>query len=378
MTHTARRTGYASLLSSLLVIALGLLLGGCTSWFRPKPGLLSDRGGLVPPPYETPAAPSSGMTGMLSMPSPQPAFPTILPAVGTFAEEPAALVEDNAAAKVKPASEIVLPEAPVIAPLTHTVGKGESLWLIAQKYGITYQELAGVNNLDPKAVLKVGQLLTIPPGGRPGAASENRAPTVRGAKTAKKASSAPAHVAAGPVSTYTVQNGDCLSKIAARCGTTTADLRQLNSLKSDTIFIGQKLQVRGEVKADAAATAKKAEPKKADVPKAEPKEGETLPEVTPTDVVTPEVDIPAVPNADGPAVAPGEVKPAEVTPEVVAPAPAGDAGLRKLPHDVCKDDTLENVAEMYGTTVQAILQANPEVKSNADLKVGNTIMVPYK
>jgi len=377
MTHTARRTGYASLLSSLLVIALGLLLGGCSSWFRSKPGLLSDRGGLVPPPYETPATSASGMAGMMAMPSPQPAFPTILPAGATFAEEPAALVEAHAGAKVESVQEIVLPEAPVIAALTHTVAKGESLWLIAQKYGITYQELAGVNNLDPKAVLKVGQLLTIPPGGRPGAASENCAPTVRGPKTAKTAKKGGSAAATGAVSTYTVQNGDCLSKIAARCGTTTADLRQLNGLKSDTILIGQKLQVRGEIKGGAApTTAKKDEPKKADPPTVEPKEGETLPQLTPTGAA-PVADIPAVPT-EGTAVAPPEVKPPEVRIDVVAPAPAGDAGLRNLPHDVCKDDTLENVAEMYGTTVQAILQANPEIKSNTDLKVGNTIMVPYK
>lgn len=44
-------------------------------------------------------------------------------------------------------------------------------------------------------------------------------------------------------STYTVQKGDTLSKIALAHGTTIASLKQWNNLKQDTIFVNQKLVV---------------------------------------------------------------------------------------------------------------------------------------
>jgi LysM repeat protein len=271
-------------------------------------------------------------------------------------------------------TEIVLPEAPKTERLTHTVGKNESLWTIGQKYGITYQELAAYNSLDVNAVLLVGKVLNIPPGGRPGAAAEGRAPTVRGA-------AAPKPAAAAGTGTYVVQRGDSISLIAHRSGMTQAELRQLNNLKSDRIYIGQKLQVRGEVKIPAGGAAKPA-PVKPEVVKPEvvkpeaakpeaAKPDETLPELVAPAPVAPDAAAPVAPVAPAPAAG------VDADPGAPAPVPAGEVG-RRLPHDVCKDDTLENIAEMYGTTVQAIQQANPDLKSNADLKVGNTIMVPYK
>lgn len=377
MTHTARRTGYASLPLVPVVLALGLLLGGCTM-FRAKPGLLSDRGGLVPPPYEAPAPASSA--SMPLVPSPEPQFAAVLPGAGLVVEEPGEMIEEPVK-KTAVTSDIELPAAPSTTPLTHTVGKGESLWVIASKYGVTYQELASANNMDANAVLKVGKVLTIPPGGRPGAASEGRAPTTSKGGGKKTTTDKKASAPLAGTGTYTVQSGDCLSKIAAKHGMTTAELRSMNNLSGDRIMVGQKLQVSGEAKGNAPAATKKPAPPKVDVPKVEQPKDE-LPKIDATAPGTteqPPADIPAAPGAGDGAVAPapGPTDAAKTTVVDVAPAPAA-SDLRKLPHDVCKDDTLENIAEMYGTTVQAILQANPEVKSNADLKVGNTIMVPYK
>jgi LysM repeat protein len=42
-------------------------------------------------------------------------------------------------------------------------------------------------------------------------------------------------------SPYTVRQGDTLSRIAARCGISTALLRQWNRLKSNAIYVGQSL-----------------------------------------------------------------------------------------------------------------------------------------
>lgn len=47
-------------------------------------------------------------------------------------------------------------------PVLYRVEKGDSLWKIAQKYGLGMKELAAVNNLSLNEVLRVGQVLTVP------------------------------------------------------------------------------------------------------------------------------------------------------------------------------------------------------------------------
>ncbi len=47
-------------------------------------------------------------------------------------------------------------------PLTHTVHKGESLWSIAQQYGVSVSNISKLNNLN-RSSLRVGQRLRLPP-----------------------------------------------------------------------------------------------------------------------------------------------------------------------------------------------------------------------
>ena len=55
--------------------------------------------------------------------------------------------------------------------------------------------------------------------------------------------SAPKPPANANVVTITVQKGDSLSGIAAAAKTTVAEIKKLNNLKSDTIYLGQQLKV---------------------------------------------------------------------------------------------------------------------------------------
>jgi len=355
MKQTARRTGYTTLLPSALAASLSLSLCGC-AWLRPKP-LLGTRDGMVPPPYQTPAVPPSTTTTASA--EPMPVFPEQMPTGAVFTQPTEAVtktieVVPTEGDKECPPNEIMLPKAPEIKQISYTVKKNENLWVIARKYGITYQELAATNGLDPNAVLSEGKVLLISPGGRPGAASEQRSGTVREGNAGRKP------VITAGAYTYTVERGDCLSEIASRCSMKTVDLRKLNGLQGDTIYIGQKLKVRGKVPAKRTTVRKTPTPP-------EKLEKPTLPEKPEKPAVT---DIPPVP-AEGD----GEV---DVKPQPEPPPKAKVADLRELPHDICKDDTLENIAEIYGTTVNAILQANPKVRSDADLVEGKTIMVPYK
>ena len=50
-------------------------------------------------------------------------------------------------------------ERPPIA--SHTVRSGESLWTIARRYGLRIGDLQRINGLDPKAVLRIGQVLRL-------------------------------------------------------------------------------------------------------------------------------------------------------------------------------------------------------------------------
>jgi LysM repeat protein len=52
--------------------------------------------------------------------------------------------------------------------------------------------------------------------------------------------------------------------------------------------------------------------------------------------------------------------------------------LEKLPHFVQPNDTLEEIATMYGSKPEWILKVNPEIKGNESLKEGMEIKVPYQ
>ena len=108
--------------------------------------------------------------------------------------------------------------APIEGGTSYTVQSGDSLYKIAQRFNTTVAELKRVNNLTSDN-LSVGQVLIIP-STSDGEDSESEGTT-----------------------TYTVQSGDSLYKIAGRFNTTVAELKRLNNLTSDTLSVGQVLIV---------------------------------------------------------------------------------------------------------------------------------------
>ena len=85
---------------------------------------------------------------------------------------------------------------------THTVARGDTLWSVSRREGVSVQQLANANGLQVNAVLREGQKLTIPsanaPSGAPAAAPRASAPST--------AASAPATPAA-PRPSLTVDAG---------------------------------------------------------------------------------------------------------------------------------------------------------------------------
>ncbi|MCM3693161.1 LysM peptidoglycan-binding domain-containing protein [Neobacillus niacini] len=109
---------------------------------------------------------------------------------------------------------------------THTVEKGDSLWKIASKYQTTVSELKSLNNLNSD-LLQVNQKLKV------SAAAEPAKPVT--------------NTTAPSTTTYVVKSGDYLGKIAKQFSTSVAELKSLNGLNSDMIYVGQTLKVSGNV-----------------------------------------------------------------------------------------------------------------------------------
>lgn len=96
----------------------------------------------------------------------------------------------------------------------YVVRSGDTLWLLAQRFGTTVDAIMRLNGLTSD-MLNIGQVLRIP--------SSSTAPI--------------------PYFRYTVRSGDTLWLLAQRFGTTVNAIKNLNGLSSDLLNIGQVLLI---------------------------------------------------------------------------------------------------------------------------------------
>ena len=123
---------------------------------------------------------------------------------------------------------------PEVKTSTYTVKKGDGLGAIAERHGMTLQEIRELNGLKDNNI-QVGQKLKVT-----GKASEERSE-----KPEAKSS------------TYTVKKGDSLGAIAERFGVTVDQLRDWNGIKGNNIQAGQKLTIGGKSKSSSKAGSSK-------------------------------------------------------------------------------------------------------------------------
>jgi LysM repeat protein len=113
----------------------------------------------------------------------------------------------------------------------YTVRAGDTVSAVARRHGTSVAAIVAANHLDRRALIRIGQVLTIP-----GKAATTGAP------------SASTTAAAPPTTSYAVVAGDTLTSIAGRHGTTVAALARLNGIPSSAVLqIGQSLRVPGAV-----------------------------------------------------------------------------------------------------------------------------------
>lgn len=97
---------------------------------------------------------------------------------------------------------------------TYTVKKGDTLTVIAKKYGTSVDALVNLNNIKNKNIISIGQKLKIP-----GTSSKT--------------------------TYHTVKKGDTVSALAKRYGSTVNQIKNWNKLKDvNLIVVGQKLRVK--------------------------------------------------------------------------------------------------------------------------------------
>ncbi|WJM86908.1 N-acetylmuramoyl-L-alanine amidase AmiB [Dickeya chrysanthemi] len=141
-------------------------------------------------------------------------------------------------------------------------------------------------------------------------------------QTVKQTTTAePAQIATGTTLRHTVATGETLSGIATRYGVSMDAIREINRLKKDVVWVGQRLKIPAG--ASSVATAKAASKGK---------------------------------NA------------------ATAPAPQAKKSATVIKHKVVRGDTLSDIAARYGVSMKAIQQANN--LSSGTVQLGQTLIIP--
>ncbi|UTT85749.1 N-acetylmuramoyl-L-alanine amidase [Vibrio pelagius] len=114
--------------------------------------------------------------------------------------------------------------APVDSTIIHKVSRGESLSVIAKKYGTTTKNLMTMNNLKSTGLV-IGQKLKVP-GAAQSVGNDVERRTI----------------------THVVKRGEFLGSIANKYGVTVSAIKRENNLRSDIVKVGQKLKITISIK----------------------------------------------------------------------------------------------------------------------------------
>jgi membrane-bound lytic murein transglycosylase D len=125
----------------------------------------------------------------------------------------------------------------------HRVQSGETLSVIATRYGVSQTRIAEVNNLSAPYRLKAGQILDLPVAGAAGTSVASVTQPLVTQSVVIPPAAKPANTESGEFeSRYVVRRGDTLTRIAKRFGLSEDELMRLNNIKHrNNIYEGQVL-----------------------------------------------------------------------------------------------------------------------------------------
>lgn len=243
---------------------------------------------------------------------------------------------DYAEAVVKAVSNYIgvqyVPPGGIVEGNTYTVRAGDTLYAIANRYGITVNELKSYNNLT-NDFLTIGQVLRIPTSG---VDNDNNGPDNNTGTT------------------YTVVSGDNLYSIASRYGVTVVDIINLNNLTSTVLIPGQVLKIPSSSSEPTYTTYIV-------------KKGDTLYGIAVSYGVTVD-EIKSLNNLTSNLLSIGQ--------ELMIPTDKTITETNYIVYTVTGGDTLYSIANRYGVTVDEIKSLN-NLTSNL-LSIGQRLQIPVK
>jgi LysM repeat protein len=225
---------------------------------------------------------------------------------------------------------------------TYKVKSGDTLSAIAKKYKTSVSQLKKINHLKSDRIY-VGQVLKV--SGSSTAPSKNEP-------------------AAQKTTSYKVKKGDTLSAIAKKYKTSISNLKKINHLTSDRIYVGQVLKVSGS--APAPAKNESTSPSKTTY---KVKKGDTL-SVIAKKYQTTVSSLKKLNNLKGDIIYVGQAL------KVAGATPSKDkntAPAKVTTHTVRKGDTLSAIAKKYKTSVSKLKKANKLISDR--IYVGEVLKV---
>ncbi len=122
---------------------------------------------------------------------------------------------------------------------TYTVVSGDSVWSVANKYGISMDKLRSLNNIENDFIYP-GQTLSVS-GSSTATSTINTTSTARTTTTTSNG-------------TYTVAAGDSVWSIANKNNISMDQLRSANNIKNDFVYPGQQLSISGSTTTSASSS----------------------------------------------------------------------------------------------------------------------------
>jgi len=235
--------------------------------------------------------------------------------------------EKYAEAVVKALADYVgVAYVPVADSNYYIVSKGDTLWNIARKFGISVNELKNANNLTSNS-LSIGQSLYIP------GQTEEETPTSG--------------------ITHKVVSGDTLYSIARRYNTTVAKIKELNNLTSNNLSIGQNLKITEDTTSEAPT----------DQVTYTVKNGDNLYAIARRYNVT----VDAIKNANN-----LNSNLLSIGQKLIIPVTSTESSYNT--YKVVSGDTLYGIANKFNVSVDNLKSANNLTNNN--LSVGQTLIIP--